>query len=72
MIKEDKTDHNSSIKSRTHEISNQSMHTSWGPQPNVKDNRGDRRKGYSIHVRLKGLVTGNSIYVRNKVNKIMK
>ena len=37
MIKEDKTDHNSFIKSRTHEISNHSMHTSWGPQPNVKD-----------------------------------
>ena len=72
MVTKNEVDHNTSIKSRAHEIYNQSMHTSWSPQPNVKDKWGDERKGYNIHVRLKGLAMGNSIYVRDKVNKIIK
>ena len=30
--------YNTSIKSKAHEISNQSIHTSWSPQPGVKIN----------------------------------
>ena len=71
MIKENKTDHNSLVKSRAHEISNQSMHTSWSPQPMVRDKLGDERKGCNIH-HLKGLAICKSIYMRDKVHKIMK
>ena len=37
MVTKNEVDHNTSIKSRAHEISNQIMHTPWSPQPNVKD-----------------------------------
>ena len=30
--------HNSSVRSKAHEISNQSIHTSWSPKPSVKIN----------------------------------
>ena len=68
----DGRDHNMSVRSKAHEISSQNMHTSWGPLPGVKEKRGDKRKGYNIHVNLKRLEMGNSIFVRDKVNRLVK
>ena len=67
-----KVDRNVYVKSKTHEISNRSMHISWGPQPGRMDKCGDERKGYNIHVRLNGLAMDNSIIMRDKVNQLMK
>ena len=35
---EDEVDHNMSDRFKSHEIFNQSIHTSWSPQPGVKIN----------------------------------
>ena len=37
MVMKNEVDHKMSIKSRAHEISNQSMHTSRSSKPSVKD-----------------------------------
>ena len=37
MVTKNEVNHNTYIKSRADEISNQSMHTSQSPQPSVKD-----------------------------------
>ena len=55
-----------SVRSKAHEISNQSIHTSWSPQPGVKINEVMKEKD-NIHVRLNGLVMDNSICVWDKV-----
>ena len=49
------------VRSKTHDVSNQSMQALQGPQPDVIGKGGDERKGYGVHVRLKGLAMGNSI-----------
>ena len=38
MVAKNEVDHNMSVRSKAHEISNQSIHTTWSPQPNVKTN----------------------------------
>ena len=38
MVAKNEVDHNMSIRSKAHEIYNQSIHTSWSPQPGVKIN----------------------------------
>ena len=39
MVEKNEVDHNMSIRSKAHEISNQSIHTSWISQPGVKINK---------------------------------
>ena len=38
MVVKNDVDHNMSLRSKAHEISNQIIHTSWSPQPCVKIN----------------------------------
>ena len=38
MVVKNEVDHNMSGRFKSHEISNQSIHTSWSPQPGVKIN----------------------------------
>ena len=58
------------VRSRTHDVFNQSMQALWGPQPGVIGKWGDERKGYGARVRLKGLAIDNSICEGDKVNKV--
>ena len=60
------------VRSRTHDVSNQSMQTLQGPQPCVISKRGDEKKGYGARVRLKGLATGDFICEGDMVNKLLK
>ena len=38
MVVKNEVDHNMSVRSKAHEFSNQTIHTSWSPQPSVKIN----------------------------------
>ena len=38
MVAKSEEDHNMYVKCKAHEIFNQSIHTSWSPQPDVKIN----------------------------------
>ena len=38
MVAKKEVDHNMFVRSKAHEISNQSINTSWSPQPGVKLN----------------------------------
>ena len=38
MVTKHELNHNLSVRSKALEISNQSIHTSWSPQPDVKIN----------------------------------
>ena len=60
------------VRSKTHDVSNHSMQALKGLQPDVIGKWGDERKGYRVHVRLKGLAIGNSICKGDKVNRLMK
>ena len=60
------------VRSKTHDVSNQSMQALQGPQPDVIGKGGDERKGYGARVRLNGIAMDNSICKGDKVNRLMK
>ena len=59
--------HNMSVRSKAHEISNQSIHKSWSSQTGVRINEVMKEKDYNINVRCNGLTMDNSICVWDKV-----
>ena len=44
MVAKNEVDHNMSVRSKAHEISNQSIHTARSPQPSVKINEAMKEK----------------------------
>ena len=60
------------VRSKTHDVSNQSMQALQGPQPDVIGKGGDERKGYGAPVRLNGIATDNYICKGDKVNRLKK
>ena len=60
------------VRSRTHDVSNQSMQALQGPQLDVIGKRDDERKGYGTRVRPKWLATGNFICKSDITNWLMK
>ena len=60
------------IRSKTHNVTNQSMQALEGSQPSVIGKRGDESKDYGARTRLHGLATGNSICKGDRVNGLMK
>ena len=45
MAAKNEVDHNMSVRSKAHEIFNQSIHASWSPKPGVKINKVIKEKG---------------------------